>query len=129
MAKTKSKPEKVGRRAAKAAAGDDEGAASSLSKHPKQRYVWIGDRWLYEILPGQVLGCPSCRYIFNGCTMCDKPNYRGKTAAKMLEDEDYQYGLTWLDEKGVDIIDPPAEEIENVPAAPKKKGRKSKADV
>ena len=61
--------------------------------------------------------------------MCDKPNYRGKSAAKMLQDEDYQYGLTWLNEKGADIEEPSAEEIESARKALKKKHRKSKSDV
>ena len=79
--------------------------------HEKQRYVWIGNRWLYEILPGQVYGCSSRRFIFFGCGHCKKDSFRGKSAADMLEDEEYQYGLTWLNENGVEIAEPEHDEF------------------
>ena len=90
---------KVGKKA-KAADGDADGTA--FGDHPKQRRVWIGRRWLFEILPDQVRGCSSCRYIYNGCTACVRANFKGKTATEMREDDEYWWAASWLDENGMD---------------------------
>ena len=105
------------------------GGEMAEGSHPPQRHVWIGKRWLYEILPGQTLGCSSCRYIYFGCTACQRDCFRGKSAAQMLEDEDYQYALTWLSENGMDyapypVEEPEAEDWEN-DRKPKKRGTKN----
>lgn len=47
-------------------------------------------KWVYQVLPGQLFGCPSCRPIFNGCKGCRKDGYTGKRAAEMLASQTKQ---------------------------------------
>ena len=64
-----------------------------LEAHATQKKVWLGTRWIFQILPDQKLGCPSCRFIYNGCSHCEKPGFRGMSAAKMREDPDYVWAV------------------------------------
>ena len=45
-----------------------------------------GKKWRYEVLPNQVFGCSNCRFIFNGCTLCRRPAFRGKTAYQVRQE-------------------------------------------
>ena len=61
---------------AAAAWGDDPGS----DEVPKQERIYGGRQWRYVVLPQQVLGCLSCRYIFHGCRACRAPAFRGRNA-------------------------------------------------
>ena len=69
-----------------------------LEAHCRQEKVWLGSRWIFQILPDQQLGCPSCRFIYNGCSSCEKPGFRGMSAAKMREDPDYVEAASYVTE-------------------------------
>lgn len=65
-------------------------AHKARSKSPKvanteakvyQNRLQDGKRWVYEILPNQVYGCKTCRFIFGGCKTCRKEGFRGTSAA------------------------------------------------
>ena len=120
-AKAKSSPKAKAKAKAKATAGKKKSKASKDSikggkkrsksagnggpddfemEKVKQRRVWIGRRWLFEILPQQIYGCPSWA------------SFKGKNVDYMRADEDYQYGLTWLDENGMEDMPEPEEEHE-----------------
>lgn len=54
----------------------------------KQWRVGEGKNWRYAVLEGQTYGCSNCRFIYGGCKACQKPGFRGKTAADVrAEDE------------------------------------------
>lgn len=55
--------------------------------NPVQERVGEGRSWRYSILPDQVFGCRSCRFIFGGCGTCKKDGFRGRTAAMVREQE------------------------------------------
>ena len=55
--------------------------------NPVQERVGEGRSWRYSILPNQVFGCRSCRFIFGGCGTCKKAGFRGRTAAMVREEE------------------------------------------
>ena len=50
--------------------------------HHAQGRIGDGKKWQYEILPNQVFGCRSCRFIYGGCQTCQKPTFRGLCAAQ-----------------------------------------------
>ena len=109
VAKAKATPEaksKTKRRAA--CAEDDEEPKDVKTKatkgevhgHPRQRRVKAGDgskKWWFEILSSQYYGCPSCRFIFNGCPTCKVPGYRGRRATEFWYSDQYQSALALLD--------------------------------
>lgn len=45
-----------------------------------QDRIGSGRFWTYVVLKDQTLGCRSCRFIYNGCLHCRKPNFKGKRA-------------------------------------------------
>lgn len=74
-----------------------EQEADPVRKHGKgsmqNRVNGKGGKWVYEVLPDQTLGCGNCRFIYGGCKVCQKPGFRGKSAAKMrLEQQAVQEG-------------------------------------
>ena len=135
MAKAKASPKAKGKSKKPSAEGETDTASGARKgrkaaggdwDHPKQRYVWIGKRWLFEILSQQKYGCSSCRFIFFGCTTCRKEDFRGKTAQQMAENEEYQYGLSWLNENGIDLPVPDEQEVKECTAGRRsKRGRKA----
>ena len=49
-----------------------------------QDRVDLGDgKWRYAVLENQVYGCANCRFIFGGCKICWKENFRGRSAAQV----------------------------------------------
>ena len=47
-----------------------------------------GKTWRYAVLDGQVYGCSNCRFIYNGCSLCRKKTFRGKSAKQVWDEED-----------------------------------------
>ena len=46
-----------------------------------QRRVGEGKAWHYEVREDQKYGCRSCRFIYNGCQTCQRPGFKGRSAA------------------------------------------------
>ena len=66
--------------------------------HPKQRRVQVSTKkWWFEILENQCYGCPSCRFIYNGCAFCQSKDFKGKRAVEMWYSEPYQEALFKLE--------------------------------
>ena len=61
----------------------------------RQGRINTGKGWVYEVLPNQVYGCRNCRYIFNGCRSCQKEGFRGKTAADMRQEQQFEQNGGW----------------------------------
>ena len=78
-------PTKRHGRPRKSAVADVDDAFS----HPAQRYVYIGRRWMYEVMPEQVHGCSSCRFIFFGCAACVKDTFKGVKGRQILDNDKY----------------------------------------
>ena len=73
--------------------------------HGKPRKVWLGHRWLFEILEEQTRGCSNCRFIFWGCTACRKTSFRGKSAEHTRGDPEYQAALANLSNEAAEEAD------------------------
>ena len=58
---------------------DDKPAEST--RHSQKRMELGDGRWMYEVLEGQTFGCTNCRCIYNGCKICKRPGFGGKSAA------------------------------------------------
>ena len=109
--------------------------ADPVRKHGRgsmqDRVTLENGKWVYEVLPDQTYGCGNCRFIYGGCKVCQKPGFKGKSAAKMrVEQQDLLQkecgeGWTW-DEEAQDWVQ--AEEVqEKAPEAPKRrKGAKKR---
>ena len=109
-----------------------KGVPKSKSASPKgnpvstqyQGRVWMGSRWVYQVLADQTLGCANCRFIYNGCAHCRKPSFRGKSAETMrneqesVETDETWEGSQWDESMGDGIAHEPCE------TRPKKKTRK-----
>ena len=84
--------------------------------HGKQRKVWLGHRWLFDVLEEQTLGCSNCRFIFWGCTACRKTSFRGKSAEQMRGDPgnpEYQAALANLSNEAAEEADDEGGEMAN----------------
>ena len=46
-----------------------------------QKRVGEGKAWHYQVREDQKYGCRSCRFIFNGCQTCQRPGFKGRSAA------------------------------------------------
>eukprot|EP00435_Cladocopium_sp_Y103_P030111 s1467_g7.t1 len=58
----------------------DVEAAGTTRRYQKR--LELGDgKWMYEVLPDQILGCSNCRCIFGGCKVCKREGFKGKSAA------------------------------------------------
>lgn len=79
------------------------GRRSKQSSEHQQDRVPNGKTWAYQVLPGQKLGCCACRFIFNGCSTCRKPGFKGKSPQTMrseqLQAQEWE-NYEWDDEKG-----------------------------
>ena len=42
--------------------------------------------WRYEVLDDQIYGCSNCRFIYGGCKVCKRPQFRGRSAARVREE-------------------------------------------
>ncbi|CAE7853363.1 unnamed protein product [Symbiodinium microadriaticum] len=126
---TAEKPKPKGKAKPKAKAKSSKEAAPAepeekelLGSSVKQRRVDLGGRrWVYEILPGQTLGCAGCRYSFGGCASCRKECFRGKNAEAFAQTHEYVVGLSWINDDG-------ANETEKAEGSKKRK-RKGGASV
>ena len=86
---SKSKKEKPARstskseaRASKKRSAEVEPGQKGVPKKVHQGRVELGGKkWRYEVLEGQIFGCSNCRWIYNGCRSCQKPSFRGRSAA------------------------------------------------
>ena len=67
-----------------------------------QDRVEKGKSWRYAVTADQVLGCSNCRFIFNGCGLCRKKDFRGKSAQQLWEEED-KFRPTGSEEGGEEI--------------------------